>query len=56
MNDSIKGETKTPTTPKEKLPFKERIYSKIKIPLKVLDAIIVLLVLSVVVCIVLGLQ
>ena len=56
MNDSFKGETKQKPTPQEKLPFKERLYSKIKIPLKVLDGIIVLLVVAVVVCIFLGLQ
>lgn len=40
--------------PQEPLPFKERLYSKIKIPLKTLDIIIVALILLTIVVIIVG--
>ena len=40
--------------PEEQLPLKERLYSKIKIPLKLLDAIIIALILLTIVVIIVG--
>ncbi len=36
--------------------FKERMYDRIRIPLRVLDIIIVLLFVSIVVCVILGMR
>ena len=51
--DKLNRHSDTPVLP-EQMPYKERLYSKIKIPLRVLDAIIWVLVAAIVVCLVVG--
>lgn len=41
-------------TPPEMLPFKERMYSKVKIPIRVLDGIIWVLVIAIIGCVIIG--
>ena len=40
--------------PPEQLPFKERLYAKVKIPLKTLDIVIWVLAAAIIVCVVVG--
>ena len=51
--DKLNRHSDTPVLP-EQMPYKERLYSKIKIPLRALDAIIWVLVAAIVVCLVVG--
>ena len=53
QKDMLKGEVKV-ETPKKNLPFKEKIYEKIKIPLPALDALIVVIAVAIVACIIIG--
>ncbi|MEG2252072.1 MAG: hypothetical protein RSC98_03440 [Clostridia bacterium] len=51
---SPRSDTPPPPPKPEDLPFKERMYSKVKIPLKTLDVIIWVLAAAIVVCIAIG--
>ncbi len=54
MNEEKLNRHSDTPVPPEQLPYKERLYSKIKIPIRVLDAIIWVLIAAIVVCLVVG--
>lgn len=54
QNDSFRTDTPPVKEPPPLLPFKERLYAKVKIKVKTLDMIIGVLVVAIIVCIVVG--